>query len=103
MWSGAITHLSKPVSSIRATRSGVRPEGGRTNQHSLQSLCKKIYLVVLGSVLSPGTGKEGLKLLLLKVDSDAWGILETVSAHTDSNLKQGFVFLGGWGEEKLLH
>lgn len=57
--------------------------------------------MVLGSVLSPGTGEEGLKLLLLKVDSDAWGILETASAHTDSNLKQGFVFLGGGGRRNF--
>lgn len=34
--------------------------------------------MVLGSVLSPGTAEvgEGVKLLLLKVDSDAWGSLK---------------------------
>lgn len=59
--------------------------------------------MVLGSVLSPGTVCGGVKLLLLKVDADAWGSLKQPLL-TQTQIPSTDLF-SWWGEveEKLFH
>lgn len=92
---------------------GVRGRGLRVVGQpalALQSpagLCRKMYslstyYVVRGSVLSPGTGEGGFETTSTKSRLGYMGILETATAHTDSDPNEGFVYLGGKEKRNFL-